>query len=76
LTLDEFRAGVAYVQQQRSAITPFDVLMSGELPDEHQEALERVHSFEAAGATWWVEEGLGWSLDEFRGRITHGPPRS
>jgi hypothetical protein len=26
-------------------------------------------AFEQAGATWWVEEGLGWSLTEFRGRI-------
>lgn len=75
LTLNEFRAGVAFVQQQRTQVGPFEVLMSGELPEQPTEALAQIEAFAAAGATWWVEEGFGWSLDEFRGRIMQGPPR-
>jgi len=76
LTLDDFRACVAYVQAQRGDAGPFEIIMSGETPDDRQQAIEKAQSFEAAGATWWVEEGLGWSVDEFRGRIRAGPPRT
>jgi hypothetical protein len=48
--------------------------MSGELAEDRQAALDQVNSFHAAGATWWVEEGLGWSLDEFRTRIQQVRP--
>src|SRR5262249_50297286 len=74
LTLADFRECVAYVQAHRSSQGSFEVLMSGELPDDRQEALDKVHAFQGAGATWWVEEGLGWSLEEFRERIHLGPP--
>lgn len=69
LTLDEFRAGVAYVRAQRTVDRPFDVLMSGELPEDPTEAREKASAFAEAGATWWVEEGLGWSLADFQERI-------
>jgi alkanesulfonate monooxygenase SsuD/methylene tetrahydromethanopterin reductase-like flavin-dependent oxidoreductase (luciferase family) len=69
LTLDEFREGVAYSQAQRTSDAPFEILMSGETPDEPGEANDKLSAFAEAGATWWVEEGLGWSLAEFRGRI-------
>jgi alkanesulfonate monooxygenase SsuD/methylene tetrahydromethanopterin reductase-like flavin-dependent oxidoreductase (luciferase family) len=75
LTLDEFRDGVAYVQAQRTTDTPFDILMSGELPEDPTEAREKASAFAEAGATWWVEEGLGWSLEEFRARIHSVLPR-
>jgi hypothetical protein len=39
-------------------------------------AREQVQPFAEAGATWWIEEGLGWTLEEFRARIQAGPPRS
>jgi alkanesulfonate monooxygenase SsuD/methylene tetrahydromethanopterin reductase-like flavin-dependent oxidoreductase (luciferase family) len=74
LTLDEFGEGVAYLRAMRTSTKPFDVLMSGELPEDRPAAREQVAAFEAAGATWWVEEGLGWSLEEFRQRIRGGPP--
>ena len=76
LTLDDFRACVAYVRAQRLQQAPFEVVMSGEMPDDRREAIEMVRSFEEAGATWWVEEGLGWSLEEFREGIRSGPPRA
>ncbi len=53
----------------------FEVIMSGETPEDRHKGIEMVFFFREAGATWWVEEGLGWSLEEFRERIRGGPPR-
>ncbi len=74
LTLDDFRACVAYIEARRDRQTPFEIIMSGEMPDDRDQAVERARTFEAAGATWWVEEGLGWTLEEFRERVRGGPP--
>lgn len=76
LSLDDFRSCVAYVREQRGDRgDPFDIVASGETPDEPAEARDRMAALEAAGATWWTEEGLGWSLDEMRQRIRNGPAR-
>jgi hypothetical protein len=74
LTLADFREAVAYVGAHRSSPGPFDIVMSGEIPEDKGQALEMARSFQEAGATWWVDEGLGWSLEEFRERIRRGPP--
>jgi alkanesulfonate monooxygenase SsuD/methylene tetrahydromethanopterin reductase-like flavin-dependent oxidoreductase (luciferase family) len=66
---------VAYVRSQRMGAGPFDVVMSGELAEDRQEALDQAARCEAAGATWWLEEGFGWTLEEFRERVRRGPPR-
>lgn len=50
--------------------------MSGDTSGDRQDAIAKVQVFEAAGVTWWVEEGLGWSLEEFREHIRSGPPRA
>jgi hypothetical protein len=77
LTLDDFRACLAYVQAQRASQAPFEVVMSGETFDlDQQRASDHVRSFEEAGATWWVEEGLGYTLEELRARIHRGPPKA
>jgi alkanesulfonate monooxygenase SsuD/methylene tetrahydromethanopterin reductase-like flavin-dependent oxidoreductase (luciferase family) len=75
LTLDDFKDCLAYVQAHRPTSGPFEVVMSGETPDDRQEAVEKLLALQEAGATWWVDEGLGWSLAEFRERIRTGPPR-
>ncbi|MFI5271971.1 MAG: LLM class flavin-dependent oxidoreductase [Ktedonobacterales bacterium] len=75
LTVDDFRACLAYVQAQRHSAAPFDIVMSGESPSDPRQADAYVRPFASAGATWWIEEGLGWSFDEFRARILAGPPR-
>ena len=67
---------VAYIREQRTTDAPFDVAMSGESPAEINVAREQVQPFAEAGANWWIEEGLGWTLEEFRARILAGPPRS
>jgi alkanesulfonate monooxygenase SsuD/methylene tetrahydromethanopterin reductase-like flavin-dependent oxidoreductase (luciferase family) len=74
LTLDDFRACLAYVQAHRSQNAPFEVIMSGETPLDRERGSELVLPFQEAGATWWIEEGLGSSLEEFRARIRSGPP--
>lgn len=75
ITLDDFRACLAYVQKHRTVHTPFEVIMSGETPPDRQQGIDVVRPFAEAGATWWVEEGLGWTLEEFRERIRSGPPK-
>ncbi len=75
LTLDDFRTSVAYIREQRTLDTPLDIVMSGETPNDHQQGIDKVRAFQEAGATWWVEEGLGWELAEFGERIRSGPPR-
>ncbi|GER90082.1 luciferase-like protein [Dictyobacter vulcani] len=74
LSPEDFRACLAYVHAHRSLNTPFEVIMSGETPSDRQQGIDIVTPFQEAGATWWVEEGLGWPLEEFRDRIHHGPP--
>lgn len=74
-TLDEFQTGLAYVRIHRKQDTPFEVIMSGETPLDRQQGNDIVTPFQEAGATWWVEEGLGWTFEEFRARIRSGPPR-
>jgi alkanesulfonate monooxygenase SsuD/methylene tetrahydromethanopterin reductase-like flavin-dependent oxidoreductase (luciferase family) len=75
LTLDEFRAALSYVQAYRTSTAPFEVVMSGETPLDQQEAGKVVRPFQEAGATWWIEGGYGFTLDEFRERIRSGPPQ-
>jgi len=75
LTLDEFQNGLAYVHAHRTQETSFEVIMSGETPPDRHQGIDIVTPFQEAGATWWVEEGLGWTFEEFRERIRSGPPR-
>jgi alkanesulfonate monooxygenase SsuD/methylene tetrahydromethanopterin reductase-like flavin-dependent oxidoreductase (luciferase family) len=75
----DLRACATYLQAQRQAqgttASPFDLVMSGETPNDPDQAGACVRLIAEAGATWWVEEGLGWTLAEFRERIRSGPPR-
>lgn len=78
LSADDFRACAAYTLAQRRALGiegPFDLIATGESPSDPDEAGAALRPYRDAGATWWVEEGLGWSFDEFRARILAGPPR-
>jgi alkanesulfonate monooxygenase SsuD/methylene tetrahydromethanopterin reductase-like flavin-dependent oxidoreductase (luciferase family) len=76
LTPTDVSEAIAYIREQRASDAPFNIAMSGESPAEIEAACEQVQPFAEAGATWWIEEGLGWTLDEFRARIQAGPPRS
>jgi len=75
LTPADVAEALAYVREQRTTDAPFDVVVSGESPADIQAARGQFEPFAEAGATWWIEEGLGWTLKEFRARIQAGPPK-
>lgn len=77
LTLDEFRAGLAYVHSQRVSNAAFEVIMGGETPLDRQQGVDIVLPFQDAGATWWIDEGYDYlsEVEEFRARIRSGPSR-
>ena len=81
ITPDDIRAMKAFVEANRSATTPFDIVMEGETPgDDHAQAAAIIRSWADAGATWWIE--AMWNeprdaagLRAVRERILQGPPR-
>ncbi len=75
LTPADVAEAVAYIHEHRTTRAPFDVAVSGESPAEIAAAREQLQPFAEVGATWWIDEGLGWTLEEFRARIQAGPPR-
>ena len=74
---DDVRAIAAFAAARRHDATPFDVVVEGETPgDDPAAAADRVRSWAAAGATWWIE--TRWSAESLapvRARIAQGPPR-
>ena len=78
VTPDDIREMAAYVAEQRSQSTPFDIVMEGETPgDDPAQAAAIVRPFAEAGATWWNESRWGAMSDValVRTRIQQGPPR-
>jgi len=77
ITPEDIRTMKAYIDQNRSLTTPFDIVQEGETPgDDQQRAREIVLPYAEAGATWWTESR--WSfppIEELRRRIQQGPPR-
>jgi hypothetical protein len=67
----------AYLDEQRTQTTPFDIVQEGETPgDDIEQARAIVRPYAEAGATWWTESC--WSfppIEELRRRIQQGPPR-
>jgi len=81
-TPDDIRAIKQYVAANRTATTPFDIVMEGETPgDDRVQAAAIADKWADAGATWWIE--TRWELprdvdqvQEVRKRILQGPPRA
>jgi hypothetical protein len=56
---------------------PFEAVMSGDTFDlDTRQAAAHARRYAEVGATWWIEEGLGYTLAELRQRIRNGPPRA
>ena len=75
---EDVRAMRAYVEENRTVETPFDIVWEGQTPgDDPGRAASMVRPFAEAGATWWIESP--WSPpnepDDLRRRIEAGPPR-
>jgi alkanesulfonate monooxygenase SsuD/methylene tetrahydromethanopterin reductase-like flavin-dependent oxidoreductase (luciferase family) len=77
VTPEGIRAMKAYVEENRSRDTPFDIVWEGQTPgDDPGRAASIVRPFAEAGVTWWIESM--WTppneLDDLRARIRQGPP--
>ncbi|MGI8589177.1 MAG: LLM class flavin-dependent oxidoreductase [Chloroflexia bacterium] len=81
ITPNDIRAMKAYIAENRTETTPFDIVMEGETPGDDLDAASAiVRQLEDAGATWWLESV--WAsprkkggVDGMRARIKQGPPR-
>lgn len=80
-TPDDIRAIQAFIEQNRSEATPFDIIMEGETPGgDPQAAAAIVQPWADVGVTWWIE--TMWSTPDaltnllsVQARINQGPPR-
>ncbi len=81
MTPADFVAMKAFIDEQRSQTTPFDIVMEGETPgDDPEKAASIVRPLAEAGVTWWLE--AVWSTPQTQGgvegmrrRVRQGPPR-
>ncbi len=72
---DQIRALAAYIERERQATTPFDIVVDGTTPPGRDEAAAAVRPLAEAGATWWIEgDWNGATVDSLRRRIAAGPP--
>lgn len=83
-TTAELREMCAYIKNNRSSASPFDIIVEGETPaGDPARASDIAGEWQDAGATWWIEAswskidalyaGQDWNL--FEERIRSGPPR-
>lgn len=77
---DEIRAMKVYIEEQRAATTPFDIVLEGATPgDDPAQAAAVVQPYAAAGVTWWLESVYDMprtqgGVEGMRTRIKQGPP--
>ena len=76
---DDIREMKAYIEQNRIAQTPFDIITEGDTSDKDPEAAAAIiRPFAEAGATWWLEAMWGSphqaDVDFLRKRVEQGPP--
>jgi alkanesulfonate monooxygenase SsuD/methylene tetrahydromethanopterin reductase-like flavin-dependent oxidoreductase (luciferase family) len=88
---DTLREILEFIDSQREPSHlegPYDVIIRGLTEPDSDEDLQKVAAYQAAGATWWVEDlsperlgfiwedlGQGWDVAPLRQRIEAGPPR-
>jgi hypothetical protein len=81
MTPDDLRAMKAYIEEQRTLTTPFDIVIEGETPgDDAEKAAAILQPLAAAGVTWWLEAvwqtpATEGGVEGMRKRIKQGPPR-
>jgi hypothetical protein len=76
-TYDELRQMKAFIETNRTASTPFDIISEGKTPgDDPKQAAAIIHPWAEVGVTWWLE--AMWddnAPDHVLARIKQGPPR-
>jgi hypothetical protein len=81
VTADRIREMKAYIDTNRTATTPFDIVVEGRTPgDDPDRAAEITRMWAVGGATWWIEAMWGdpsqpIDYEAIRQRIQQGPPR-
>jgi len=77
LTPDDFREILAFIQTQRTHVTPFEALAHGQTSGTGQASdVAHVAAYAQAGATWWLEHFRPQhTLEQVQQRIRQGPPR-
>jgi hypothetical protein len=76
VTPADVREVQSFVQARRTLTSPFDIVVHGEsdhlAPAQRQEVLLE---WQAAGATWWIENLIGLSEAESAARLQSGSPQ-
>ena len=79
LTHEEVRQIIVYIRKNRINTKIFDVIITGETPNDPSEGFKIVEPYRNNGVTWWCENINGWrfsnSLEKMRERIRQGPPK-
>ncbi|HEY0602045.1 MAG TPA: LLM class flavin-dependent oxidoreductase [Herpetosiphonaceae bacterium] len=78
LTPADIREMRAFIDAQRQATTPYDIVMEGSTPgDDPAKGAETIGPFVEAGITWWLESMWTAAADstDVLTRIRQGPPR-
>jgi len=77
VTPEDIREMKAFVDANRTAETPFDIIAEGATPgDDRQTAADMIAPWAEAGATWWNE--ARWEepdMEKVLARLRQGPPR-
>jgi hypothetical protein len=64
-----------YIEDRREEKTPFDIIIGGTTPAKNRKkATSKIRDFAEAGATWWLESPMTFSVEKLRTRIKNGPP--
>jgi alkanesulfonate monooxygenase SsuD/methylene tetrahydromethanopterin reductase-like flavin-dependent oxidoreductase (luciferase family) len=75
-TPEDIRVMKAWIEENRTATTPFDIVVEGTTPgSDPRKAAKVVNPWREAGATWWLE--AMWEqpdLELVKERILQGPP--
>jgi alkanesulfonate monooxygenase SsuD/methylene tetrahydromethanopterin reductase-like flavin-dependent oxidoreductase (luciferase family) len=75
---EEIRSMRAWIDQNRSLTTPFDIVVEGRTPGDRPEAAVNIlRPYNQAGATWWLE--AMWDepdLEQVLVRVKQGPPKN
>jgi len=76
-TPEDIRVMKAWIEENRTLDTPFDIVVEGTTPgDDPEKSAAEVKKWAEAGATWWLE--AMWEQPEMpvvQKRIDQGPPR-
>ncbi|MCB9135506.1 MAG: LLM class flavin-dependent oxidoreductase [Anaerolineales bacterium] len=75
LTPEDVRQIKAFVEENRTLTTPFDIVVSGKTSEmDRVQQKDVMETWADTGATWWVEGLWGESEEKVMQRIQQGPP--